>query len=372
VPIFFRMLKEVHIKIEDSNIANYGKKEHHDLKTASAQSEEAWKGSGQKPGVEIWRIEKFKVVPWPKEQYGRFYTGDAYIILHTYKEEGKQTFKYNIHFWLGAECTQDEYGTAAYKTVELDDLFGGAPVQYREVQGQESNEFLALFKTIHLLKGGIESGFKHVKPEEYKPRLLHVKGVKDHVRVSQVNLEWKSLNDGDVFVLDAGLDVFIWNGSKGGIFEKRKAQDVAQEIREQRQGKPKLTILDGLEANDAFWKLLGGKPTKEQLPKEIPDEKKTPPTPALHQLSDSTGQLKLTEVSSGGFKKSHLKSDDVFIVDLGSELIVWVGKGASKKERALAIQYATLFLQHAKRPLGTPIVRLQEGQENTAFWKHFS
>jgi len=67
-----------------------------------------------------------------------------------------------------------------------------------------------------------------------------------------------------------------------------------------------------------------------------------------------------------------LKSDDVFIVDLGSELIVWVGKGASKKERALAIQYAGLFLQHAKRPFGTPIVRLQEGQETAAFWKHFS
>jgi len=281
----FGMLKEVHIKIEDSNIANYGSKEHHDLKTKAAQSEEAWKGCGQKPGVEIWRIEKFKVVKWPKEQYGSFYTGDAYIVLHTYKAEGKDSLLYNLHFWLGTECTQDEQGTAAYKTVELDDFFGGAPVQYREVQGFESPEFLSLFKTIHIMSGGVESGFNHVKPHEYKARLLHVKGVKDHVRVQQVKQEWKSLNDGDVFILDQGLDIFIWNGSKGGIFEKRKAQEVAGEIRDKRSGKPKLTLLDALEDNDAFWKALGGKPTKDQLPKETPDDEKKK---NLHQIITST------------------------------------------------------------------------------------
>lgn len=57
------------------------------IKKASAECEDAWKGAGESEGLKIWRIEQFKVVAWPKKDYGKFYTGDSYILLHTYKKD---------------------------------------------------------------------------------------------------------------------------------------------------------------------------------------------------------------------------------------------------------------------------------------------
>jgi gelsolin len=360
-------------KLEDSNISNYGSKEHKDLKLAAAKTEKAWEGAGKVPGVQIWRIEKFHVVPRKDPaEFGRFYGGDSYIVLHTYNAvdiEGKKTEKllYNVHFWLGAESSQDEMGTAAYKTVELDDLLGDLPVQYREVQGYESKEFLDLFKgQITILKGGVDSGFNKIKPEEYKPRLLHMKGQKQ-IRVTEVPLSWKSLNDGDVFLLDAGLELYQWNGKTAGINEKRKANEIIQDLKKHRNGKPKSIVLDNLEDHESFWKLLGGKPGPGEIAKATSDEIKVEKVKILTELSDKTGELKSTKVAEGVVKKSQLNTNEVFILDVGHSVFAWIGKGASKAERANGIKFATDYCARAGRPAHTPVVRVLEGAEPRAF-----
>lgn len=37
------------------------------------------------------------------------------------------------------------------------------------------------------MKGGADTGFRHVEPEQYKPRLLHFSGLKKNIVVKEVN-----------------------------------------------------------------------------------------------------------------------------------------------------------------------------------------
>jgi len=236
------MQKKETFNFEDSNIALLNSKLHKDVRLAAAKTEAAWQGCGQAPGIQIWRIEKFQVKAWDKKNYGKFCTGDSYIVLYTYRAkdvEGKDTdkLKYNVHFWLGSETSQDEAGTAAYKTVELDDYLGDIPVQYREVQGWESAEFRSLFPKLEYSAGGVDTGFNHVQAAEYAARLLQVKG-KLSIRISEVPLAASSLNDGDVFVLDNGLKLWQWNGNQSSAFERRQADRLIHDIKLQRSSKP--------------------------------------------------------------------------------------------------------------------------------------
>jgi len=371
------MQKAKKFDLASSNVAGLGSKENRELKAAAAKTEKAWEGAGKAVGVQIWRIEKFHVIAWKKEDYGKFFSGDAYIILHTYKKTpDSAALAYNVHFWLGAECSQDEQGTAAYKTVELDDLLGDVPVQYREVQGSESETFMAIFKNkITIMAGGIDSGFKHVKPEEYKPRLMHIKGRKT-VRVMETALSCSSLNQGDVFILDAGLKIWQWNGKEAAIAEKRKAQEVLNGLKEERLGKAKSKIVDSTEDDDEFWKLLGG---KGKIADAIPDEEKAVAAAAkefvrsIWRLSDASGKLTVEEIASGkgNIKKSHLKSEDVFFVVNHDKVFVFVGKATSKDEKAHAIEYATAFLEGAGLSKSTPVLRVVEGNEPATWNKEF-
>jgi hypothetical protein len=178
-----------------------------------------------------------------KQVNGKFHVGDSYILLATTaSKSGGLTWA--IHFWLGAETSQDEAGVAAYKTIELDDSLGGGPVQYREVQDNESQLFLSYFKSnggVEYLPGGVESGFRKVERDVFPDRLLHVKG-KRTVRVHEVPLSTSSLNSGDVFILDNGFKIYIFNGANANKGEKAKGLEVALNINsDERGGRGSLT-----------------------------------------------------------------------------------------------------------------------------------
>lgn len=368
------MRKQEKIDIADTNLANFGTELEKQVKLAAALSDPEWNAihtRAPKVGIDVWRVEKFAVKKWPKERFGQFHTGDSYILLSTYKVADK--FLYDIHFWLGRETTQDEAGTAAIKTVELDDALGQVPVQHREVEGHESPQFLHYFKDkggIRILQGGIDSGFNRVKPTDYQPRLLHIKG-RRNVRVMQVPISHKSLNSGDVFVLDAGMKLFQWQGAKCSGQERVKAAALMNAIDDERGGKPvKFQIMetdkDEEEEVKEFWKLMGGKGPIAAAD-DLDDSWEEGHQPELFRVSDASGKIKITPEGKGIIPKSKLDTKDVFILDVGNEIFVWVGLKASVNERKMAMGTAQKYIQDKGLPNWLPISRILEGGENEVF-----
>jgi len=371
-------------KLEDSNLANYGSQEHKDLRKEAAASDVQFKGAGTKAGLEVWRVENrrtendtpdFGVKRWPQDQYGQFYDGDSYIVLHTYQAKDPETGKltdrlaWDVHFWLGQNTSQDEKGVAAYKTVELDDLLDDGPVQHREIMGHESKLFQSYFKEIQYLSGGIESGFRKVKPEEYKPRLLQVRRTKKTVRAYEIELKANRMNHGDVFVLDAGLKVYLWVGDEANAFEKSKGANLCHNIVSSRQGKAK-QIND---TDDEFWKILGG--TEDDiLPADHPEVERVEAEPEfdvdnckLFRVSDATGKMEFTKEADGKLRFEMLDSNDVFIVDANIEIFVWIGNGATKQEKNSGMLLADKYIDDSGRPKSVPITQIREGQINPVF-----
>lgn len=365
-----KMQKAKKYDFKDSNLALFGSPLERKVKEAAAETEVAWHGSGEKEGIEVWRIVKFKVVPWPKEQHGEFYMGDSYIILRTYKVPDEEELQMDLHFWIGKYSTQDEYGAAAYKTVELDTFHKDKPVQHREVQGHESQLFKSYFPTIQYLSGGADSGFRHVTPEEYRPRLLHISGTRKNVTVKEVNPSRKNLKDSDVFILDMGTNLMQWNGKGANIKEKTKGMQFLAELKGSRsRDMVTSTVYDDGDDREFMQKL-------DEIDAIVDDDEEEITLQAgekqLFKLSDADGKMSFSKVGEGSrLDRKLLDPADVFILDSGDNCFVWIGSSASTSERKSAMSHAHAFLMDSDHPVA-PITVFAQGKEIPEFRQCFA
>jgi gelsolin len=362
------------IHTEDSNVENIGSEEDKAARLAAAQTEEEWTGAGQAVGLEIWRVENrrtendtpdFGVKRWPKEEYGKFFKGDSYILLNTYKKDPEEEkLSFDLHFWIGEESSQDEYGVAAYKAVELDDLLGGDPVQYRETMGHETELFLSYFPNgLVIQSGGIESGFRKVTAEEYKPKLLQVQRNKGQVRAFEVELAPGSMDTSDCFILDAGAKIYVYHGEASDGFEKNKSTALAETMEAERG--------DGSErvdADEGFWELLGCSEADISSGESTATKPLEYSAPKLYSMHDESHEWVL--VKEGPMTPEDLKDDDVMLLDVGSEIYVCVGNDAPAGEKKNAMIKSQNFLMaDASKPNFTPLHRVKTGQNpNSESW----
>jgi len=347
--------------------------------------------AGNMTGFHIWRIENMQVVPLPSEAWGKFFNGDAYIVLSSapHGTSGGMSVKpglhngrveQHIHFWLGEEATTDEAAIAAYKSVELDEHLGGSPIQHREVQGQESSRFQGYFKKgIRYLSGGAKTGLSHYV-EDKSPKVFHVKGKRKPLVRQLNNISWSEMNKGDSYVIDVPeyRKVLIWRGANTNRFEKLQAANFADILKLEHglSDIETVTIDDGQENDnsedcqllDYLLPLSEKNQIKDAGVAPDQDSKTVRSKVKLYRCSDDSGKLILTEVKDGPLLQEDLQSDDSYLIDNGSYGIwVWIGKRASQGERREAMRNAQGFIKAKQYKPDTPVTRVIDGGEPAEF-----
>jgi len=239
---------------------------------------------------------------------------------------------------------------------------------------------------VQYLSGGVESGFTHVERDSWPTRLLHVKG-RRNVRVLEVPLALSSLNSGDVFILDAGLQLFQWNGREASRPEKAKGQQIAQSIKDdERGGRAELHVLsegDASEAMSAFFALLGytGPVDKAVIATAeaggADDAAEVAAAPRLYKQTPTlassapTPLLASSEVTQRPLERKLLDSGSVCVLISGGAAYAWVGKHAHADDKKRALTTAGEAAALAALPANAGLKVVKEGTEPPLFTQAF-
>nr|XP_046240044.1 advillin [Scatophagus argus] len=333
----------------------------HVMPQVAAQERMVDNGTGQ---VEVWRIENLELVPVDPEWYGYFYGGDCYLILYTYLVNSKKC--YLLYIWQGRHATQDELAASAFQAVDLDQKYGGEPVQVRITMGKEPRHFMAVFKgKMVIFEGGTSR--KGSSDPEPPIRLFQVHGSDpSNTKAIEVPALATSLNSNDVFLLKSQSEIYLWCGKGSSGDERAMAKEVSSVLGQ--KGSEEI-VAEGQEPIE-FWELLGGKApyaSDKRLQQTVPDHQ-----PRLFECSNKTGRFIVTEVTQ--FTQDDLNEDDVMLLDTWDQVFIWIGKEANEVERKEAIITSQEYLRThpGNRDPSTPMVLIKQGFEPPTFTGWFT
>ncbi|KAK6941822.1 Gelsolin-like domain, partial [Dillenia turbinata] len=330
--------------------------------------------------TEVWLINGSAKTPVPKEEIGKFYSGDCYIVLYTC-HTGDKKEDYFLCCWIGKDSSEDDQKMAIRLANTMSNSLKGRPVQGRIFQGKESPQFIALFQPMAVLKGGLSSSFKKnmaekgLNDETYTPEglaLICISGTSVHNnKAVQVDAVAASLNSNECFLLQSGSSIFTWHGNQSTYEQQQLAAKVAEFL------KPGITLKHTKEGTEssAFWFALGGK--QSYISKKAAQE--TTRDPHLFTFTFNKGGTlrKFEQVEEVyNFSQDDLLTEDILILDTHAEVFVWVGQSVDPKVKQNAFDIGQKYIEMAAALEGlspnVPLYKVTEGNEPCFFTTYFS
>eukprot|EP01127_Copromyxa_protea_P006780 TRINITY_DN16767_c0_g1_i1.p1 TRINITY_DN16767_c0_g1~~TRINITY_DN16767_c0_g1_i1.p1 ORF type:complete len:856 (-),score=218.45 TRINITY_DN16767_c0_g1_i1:48-2615(-) len=314
----------------------------------------------------VFYVDKKQLHDLPLEEYGIFYSGQAYVVQYTVRPEGG-TRKFVVYHWHGRNASVQDKGSASLLAQTLSSKFGRGCTLCRVVQNKEPEHFLSHFQGYMCVRTGKRDTWLTTTAD--KPKLYQIRGDTElTATASQVEAIAASLNSADVYVLETAQKIFIWQGKGSNEFERKSATVLCDRVQEQVGSKEKVVIDEEAEPEE-FWKELGGKAAYSNEPHRQSRDLKV----RLFQCSARTGVFKVIEILN--FCQDDLDDDDVMLLDTYREVYIWIGTKANKKEKekAMTRDVAQEYIELADdgRDKDSPIYSIDAGQEPIQFTSYF-
>ena len=187
------------------------------------------------------------------------------------------------------------------------------------------------------------------------PKFYHI------VRGNLVEEKSTQFNDGDTYIIDNGMEIYIWLGSESSVDEEFAGAFIAEQLDAERRGAPKVTSVDQGKEPKKLLDLLGPNfkvvhGGVEGMLKKLEPQKEVATT--LYKLSDD----KLTKVQ---LKRTALGSHDCLVLEMPKVIYVWEGKDSTAKDKYNAGHAAREL--NSKRKFMASIKVAAEGEEPEEF-----
>ena len=187
---------------------------------------------GLDKGVTVFVIDSLFPVVQDQDMFGKFCVADCYIVLITTSDPQSDQLAHRIYTWIGGDAEMDKKFCVAMFSVGLRNWIGACCRIQREVEGEESLEFLQVFGEDFVYEDvtqATETGLFTAEQKRYPLRLYRIHGKLD-LQLCLVEPACLALKSESVFLLDWGLEMFQWNGSKANLQHRTKCRIIADRI----------------------------------------------------------------------------------------------------------------------------------------------
>lgn len=243
--------------------------------------------------------------------------------------------------------------------------------------GRSFNKQLDDEETAAMYRAAIHKAKEYV----HRKRLIQCKGRK-RAWVREVEVSYKSLNEGDAFVLDCNDIIYVWHGPKANQIEKAKASAVGIIIRDHERSRHATVVTIDKNTTgpdvDKFWEQLGGKgpiaPADEGGNDEEFEKQQTETLKLYHVEMNENGIPKPVIVIQPEKKllMDMLIDTETYVLDCGNEVYAWYGRECGEEARHALKDAAKEVYKSIPRPEWVPLIMVGQGGEPLLFRERFA